>query len=180
MHTLFKRLIICLLCLSCNGLMATTITPQDVALVNRTLMQGLQTPAASHARTASPPQAMLLVSLGMPTLALREYAKQSHLLHVPLIIRGMYNGSIHATGKRLYAILHPKNHPPLQAGVQIDPIWFTRYGIHVVPTLVVSDGAVFDTLSGNIPLPALLHQVAKRSQHPGVRAVATRILGAAQ
>jgi len=152
------------------------ITAADIALVKNTLTSAGQKSLQGKMQHASPPPVMLLVSLGMPTLVLQQYARQAGKLGVPLYIRGEYKGSLHATAKRWFAILHPKNKPEIKAGVAIDPVWFERLNIKVVPTLVLSANGRSDSLSGNIPLPHLLSTAAARSTNSAIQHCAKGLL----
>ncbi len=132
--------------------------------------------------------AMLFVSLGMPTLALRQTLQQAAHYQVPVVIRGLVNDSVPETSKRLYTVLHPRNHNPIVAGVQIDPTLFQAYHVTVVPTLVVTDRvlaceqqrncppAAYSSVAGNVPLASLLNEVARRAQTLRLRQVAQQVL----
>lgn len=132
-------------------------------------------------------QAALLVSLGMPDLALKSYFIQSKQFHVPLIIRGFYKkggegrqnemGSFRDTADRIKALEKGTN----TSGVLIDPLLFSAFDIKVVPALVVYDenapclvkaemrevspcqGQTFDVVYGNIPLEKSLSLIAEKS-----------------
>lgn len=126
-------------------------------------------------------QIRLLVSLGIPTLVLRQYVRQAQRLHIPLVIRGMYKASMQATGKRVYKILHPAHEVPLKSGVMIDPVWFSRYHVKVVPTLVVVSGSSMSRVSGNLSLTSLLLTIQQHSvQAPIVDAVKTALTRVSQ
>lgn len=138
--------------------------------------QGAVNPNTRLRSAAPSSQSRLLVSLGMPTLVLRQYVRQAQRLHIPLVIRGMYKGSMQATGRRVYHILHPAHEVPLKSGVLIDPVWFKRYHVKVVPTLIVVCGQSFSRVSGNISLSSLLLTVVAHSRQVNVVQAAKTVL----
>ena len=164
-----------LLLLITASVSANTITPLEMARMRSILH--LPTPATSFQQKA-PPQAILFISLGMPLQALRQYARQSATLGVPLVIRGLYHHSLHVTGERVFTILNPPHQPKIKSGIEINPLWFRTYAVHVVPTLVVANGFHIARVEGNIPLSASLHMIARQSRLASVRKVAVAILEA--
>lgn len=122
--------------------------------------------------------AMLFVSLGMPKLVLRQYLIQSKQLGIPLIIRGLLQNSYPVTAKRIYQILHPKNRfqKAIKGGFEIDPVYFKKYHIKVVPALVISSGSNSSVVYGNIPIKKLLQVIASNSKYPAVKNAAQMIL----
>lgn len=122
--------------------------------------------------------AILFVSLGMPKLALRQYVIQSEQLGIPLVIRGLLQNSYPSTAKRIYHILHPNNHfqKPIKGGFEIDPIYFKKFHIKVVPALVVISGAHSSLVYGNIPIKKLLQIIASNSKYSDVKNTAKSYL----
>ncbi len=120
---------------------------------------------------------MLFVSLGMPTLVLRQYLQQSEQYHIPVVIRGLLNNDYATTNDALYKILHPENKDPIDSGVEIDPLWFKDFGISKVPALVVVDDQQnFAVVYGNVPMQKLLSIVATKSTQADIKAIAQKTL----
>lgn len=118
--------------------------------------------------------AMLFVSLGMPKLVLRQYLIQSKELGIPLVIRGLLQNSYPVTAKRIYQILHPKNteknfQKEIKGGFEIDPVYFRKFHISVVPALVVTNGSNYSVVYGNIPIKKLLQLISKNSKYPAIK-----------
>lgn len=122
--------------------------------------------------------AMLFVSLGMPKLALRQYLIQSKKLGIPLIIRGLLQNSYPVTAKRIYQILHPKNifQKPISGGFEIDPVYFRKFHVLVVPALVVTSGKKNSIVYGNIPILKLLTLIASNSKNTVIQKAAKSYL----
>ena len=121
-------------------------------------------------RVAPTPKAervLLLVSLGMPDLVLKQYFKQAALLHIPVVIRGLYPGNQankQATQAAAGAgfsenesksptltmnpqsVMHTVNRVKALTqkndlgGVAIDPLPFRLFNVQAVPTLIVMAG----------------------------------------
>lgn len=123
--------------------------------------------------------AILFVSLGMPKLALRQYLLQSKQLGIPLVIRGLLNNSYPDTAKRIYQILHPKNtgKKSISGGFEIDPVYFKKFHISVVPALVINSGIHSSVIYGNIPIQKLLQLTASQSKYPDVKNESVWYLG---
>jgi type-F conjugative transfer system pilin assembly protein TrbC len=105
--------------------------------------------------TAIPPtqangQAYLFVSTSMPAASLKTLLTQAGRANIPVILRGMVDGSIQKTFARMHQYGKETG-----AAVQIDPRLFDRFDITTVPSVVV--------VQENTPLdcqqncPALLH-----------------------
>lgn len=154
---------------------STRITPQSIALVNHYIhANGVERHNPTRVRHA--PKIVLFLSLGMPTLVLRQYFKQAHLLHIPVVLRGMYEGNMHETGKRLYDVLNPKEGKKIIGGAQIDPLWFRQYDIKVVPALVASVGFENSVVFGNVPIKKQLQLIKQKSSYAPVRELASTFL----
>lgn len=155
------------------GVGAQTVTPREIARMREVLH--LPRPMASTMQKA-PPQAILFISLGMPTEVLRQYARQSAAYGVPLVIRGLYHHSLHLTGERVFTILNPPHKPKIKSGIEINPLWFRTYAIKVVPTVVVATGSQSVRVKGNIPLPRALGMIERQSRVIALRRIAQSYL----
>lgn len=113
--------------------------------------------------------AMLFVSLGMPKLLLRQYVMQSRKYHIPLILRGFLENNYPKTAKRIYDILHPKNQSELKGGFEIDPLYFRKYSINVVPALVIEKGGHSAIVYGNIPIHQMLSIIRAQSENINIK-----------
>lgn len=120
--------------------------------------------------------AMLFVSLGMPTLTLRQYVAESHQYHIPLVLRGLLNNNYPETAKRIFDILHPKNAKPISGGFEIDPLYFRKFQINTVPALVVQQNGQSSVIYGNAPIQKLIYLVETKSRHPAIKNQAAQYL----
>lgn len=127
---------------------------------------------ASAASIAQNNSAMLFVSLGMPKLTLRQYVIQSNRYHIPLILRGFLQNSYPETAKKIYDILHPKNSKEITGGFEVDPIYFKKFHINVVPALVIQQQGRYTVVYGNVPISKLLYLIAQDSKDPLIKSQA--------
>ena len=112
--------------------------------MNKLLLLACVLLKAGHAYAA---QAVLAVSLSMPSVALKQYIQQAHTYHIPIVIRGLiyelqtiklaHNsiGSFHDTEVNIKSLIGKSKH----GGIAIDPMVFRSFQVKVVPTLVVFD-----------------------------------------
>ena len=132
-------------------------------------------PAERHARSlmadrAETAEVLLFTSLSVPAASWRQWAGDAARIGAPLIMRGVGEGSLRATVKRIGDRLGGA-----EAGVAIDPRLFRLFGIERVPAVVVVPGGVpacanrgcagdpapaHDRVTGNIGLAAALDAVA--------------------
>ncbi len=135
------------------------------------------------------PQAILFVSLSMPTPLLRDYLREGKRYHIPLVLRGFEQNNLRLTLAHMQRILQPDSGKSIKGGFAIDPMWFRCYHIQRVPTLIVnvdanacqhgqlSPNSQYAVIAGNLSLKAMLSQfanqpnaignIAKRLQHEG-------------
>ena len=137
--------------------------------------------------SAEPPrgsEVIVFMSLSVPAAAWREWSVEAARIGAPLVLRGVAQGGLRATVKRVGA------HLPANAGAAIDPRLFRLFGIEAVPAIAVIPGGVppcttrgcsadpappHDVIGGNIGLDAALAAIA-REGGPG-RETARRHLG---
>ena len=132
-------------------------------------------PAERHALSfaagrANTPEILLFTSLSVPAASWRQWARDAARIGGPLIMRGVAEGSLRATVKRIGDRLGGA-----EAGVAIDPRLFRLFGIERVPAVVVVPGGVppcrsrgcsddppppHDRVTGNIGLAAALETIA--------------------
>ena len=116
------------------------------------------------------PEILLFTSLSVPAASWRQWARDAARIGAPLIMRGVAEGSLRATVKRIGDRLGGA-----EAGVAIDPRLFRLFGIERVPAVVVVPGGVppcrsrgcsddppppHDRVTGNIGLAAALETIA--------------------
>ena len=116
------------------------------------------------------PEILLFTSLSVPASSWRQWARDAARIGAPLVMRGVGEGSLRATVKRIGDRLGGHD-----AGVAIDPRLFRLFGIERVPAVVVVPGGVpacanrgcagdpapaHDRVTGNIGLAAALEAVA--------------------
>ena len=115
-------------------------------------------------------EVLLFTSLAVPAPSWRAAARDAARIGAPLVLRGVAEGGLPATARRITARLEDAN-----AGVAIDPRLFRLFGIARVPAVVVVPGGVppcrsrgcaddpappFDVVAGNRSLAAALAAVA--------------------
>ena len=132
-------------------------------------------PAERHAPSlaagrANTPEILLFTSLSVPAASWRQWARDAARIGAPLVMRGVAEGSLRATVKRIGDRLGGA-----EAGVAIDPRLFRLFGVTRVPAVVVVPGGVpacrsrgcsddpappHDRVTGNIGLAAALEAIA--------------------
>ena len=132
-------------------------------------------PAERHAGELSGPRSgtaevLVFTSLSVPAASWRQWAREAARTGAPLVLRGVGEGGLPATAKRIGARLGGA-----EAGVAIDPRLFRLFGVTRVPAVVVVPGGVppcrsrgcaedpvppHDRVTGNIGLAAALEAVA--------------------
>ena len=113
---------------------------------------------------------LIFTSLSVPAASWRQWAREAARAGAPLVLRGVGEGGLPATAKRIGERLGGH-----EAGVAIDPRLFRLFGIERVPAVVVVPGGVppcrsrgcaedpappHDRIAGNIGLVAALEAVA--------------------
>ena len=132
-------------------------------------------PAERHAPSlaagrANTPEILLFTSLSVPAASWRQWARDAARIGAPLVMRGVAEGSLRATVKRIGDRLGGA-----EAGVAIDPRLFRLFGVTRVPAVIVVPGGVpacrsrgcsddpappHDRVTGNIGLAAALEAIA--------------------
>ena len=113
---------------------------------------------------------MVFVSLGMPPEVLRQILMEAHQLKIPVVVRGVLHNNFKASAQVLFGILHPANEPPIEGGVELDPLWFKEFNITEVPAVVAIGSAApcfgsscktppYDIVYGNIPIAKALKMI---------------------
>ena len=133
-------------------------------------------PAERHAGGLSGPRSgtaelLIFTSVSVPPESWRQWAREAARTGAPLVLRGVGEGGLPATAKRIGERLGGA-----EAGVAIDPRLFRLFGIERVPAVVVVPGGVpacrsrgcaddpappHDRIAGNISLAAALEAVAE-------------------
>lgn len=123
---------------------------------------------------AREPALLVFVSLSMPRPTLTLLAEQAARARATLVLRGVHDNSLARTVARVRSLVG--QHP---AAVQIDPQAFSRYGVTVVPTVVVvragaaqaacaqqscpADPSAFVGVAGDVSLDYALEHVARHA-----------------
>ena len=115
-------------------------------------------------------EVLLFTSLAVPAASWRAAARDAARIGAPLVLRGVAEGSLPATARRIATRLGDA-----KVGVAIDPRLFRLFGIARVPAVVVVPGGVprcrspgcadddpppHDRVTGNLSLAAALEAVA--------------------
>ena len=123
--------------------------------------------AAGRGGTA---EILIFTSLSVPAASWRQWARDAARSGAPLVLRGVVEGGLPETAKRIGDRLGGA-----QAGIAIDPRLFRLFGVVRVPTVVVVPGGVpacqsrgcaedpappHDLVTGNIGLAAALETLA--------------------
>ena len=132
-------------------------------------------PAERHAGKLSGPrpgtaEVLIFTSLSVPAASWRQWAREAAGIGVPLVLRGVGEGGLPETAKKIGNRLGGA-----EAGVAIDPRLFRLFGVTRVPSVVVVPGGAppcrsrgcaddpvppHDRVAGNIGLAAALEAVA--------------------
>ena len=132
-------------------------------------------PAERHAGAfadgrANTAEILIFTSLSVPAASWRQWAREAARIGTPLVLRGVGEGGLPATAKRIGTRLGGA-----EAGVAIDPRLFRLFGVTRVPAVVVVPGGVppcrsrgcaddpappHDRVTGNIGLASALAAVA--------------------
>lgn len=114
---------------------------------------------------------LIFVSFSMPTQSLEAYLRDAKKIHASVVIRGLIDNSFQKTYKRIADLVKASGGD----GVELNPIWFKRFGIQVVPAVVVvPEGSLcfkndvcnkdndFDVMTGDITLSSALKMIRDR------------------
>lgn len=93
----------------------------------------------------------------MPENLLKEVLLDCARMHVPAMLNGLHENSMHKTAKKIMMLA--QDVPNLN--LQIDPTAFEKFGIHQVPALVVSRGERFDVIYGHLTLKEGLERIVR-------------------
>ena len=122
------------------------------------------------ARRGGTAEILIFTSLSVPAASWRQWARDAAAIGAPLVLRGVGEGGLRETAKRIGVRLGGA-----QAGVAIDPRLFRLFRVTRVPAVVVVPGGVppcesrgcaedpapaHDRIAGNIGLVAALEAVA--------------------
>ena len=133
-------------------------------------------PAERHAGELSDPRSgmaeiLVFTSLSVPAASWRQWAREAAASGAPLVLRGVGEGGLPETAKRIGERLDGAD-----AGVAIDPRLFRLFGVERVPAVAVVPSGVppcrsrgcaddpappHDVVTGNIGLTAALEAVAE-------------------
>ena len=141
--------------------------------------------AAGLAGRPNTSEIIVFTSLAVPAASWRQWAREAARIGAPLVLRGVGEGGLRATVKRIGDWIGDA-----EVGIAIDPRLFRLFGIARVPAVVVAPGGVpacvsrgcsddpapaHDLVAGNIGLAAALEVIAAEGG-PG-RDIARRHLG---
>ena len=132
-------------------------------------------PAERHAGDLAGPhygtaEVLMFTSLSVPAQSWRQWARDAAAIGAPLVLRGVGEGGLRETAKRIGDRLGGA-----EAGIAIDPRLFRLFGVTRVPAVVVVPGGVprcrsrgcaddlappHDRIAGNIGLIAALEAIA--------------------
>lgn len=104
----------------------------------------------------------IFVSFGVPESVLLNLDKVARKIGAKLVIRGLKNNSFKETISTIKAMNESHSSDTSQSGVviDIDPKAFEEFGVHAVPSFVLSNGHKFDKIVGNLSIPYVLGKFA--------------------
>lgn len=106
------------------------------------------------------PFVQAFVSFSMPEKLLEDTLKDCARLNIPAYLNGLHHNSMSETAVKVMVL---SEHVP-GLNLQIDPTAFERFGINQVPALVVSKGAHFDVIYGNLSLDEGLQRIIDQGE----------------
>lgn len=114
------------------------------------------------------PTILIFVSFSMPKQSLEAILLDAKKIHATVVIRGLINNSFQSTMLRIAELVKASGGD----GMVLNPIWFKRFAIKQVPSIVVvPEGSIcfikdtcdqdhdFDRITGDIPLSAALKMI---------------------
>lgn len=123
---------------------------------------------AQNPEVATSGDVLIFVSFSMPENSLKQWFVQAQHVQAPLIVRGLVNGSLKQTQKKMQALWAGNG------SVVLEPRLFTDYGIKHVPAVVVRNTAIrcpalqncphiypFDVVAGDVGLDYALATIAR-------------------
>lgn len=106
------------------------------------------------------PKALYFVSFSIPEEGLKQTLPEAQRLGIPAVVNGLKNNDMRQTAETVFRLVREENN----GGVQIDPTQFARFGITVVPSLVVVCGDKHDVIRGTLRIKAALERVVDRGE----------------
>lgn len=106
---------------------------------------------------------LIFVSFSMPKKSLVAFVRDATKIHASVVLRGLVNNSFKKTLPLIADIVKEAG----GGGIEINPMAFSSYEIHEVPTIVsVSSGHenVFDALTGDVPLTYALKKLSEKGE----------------
>lgn len=117
------------------------------------------------------PVLYVMISLGMPDVAIRRLVQEAEPLGATVVIRGFYGGSLAETQRRVSEIFVEGD----TSGMIIDPRPFQAFNVQHVPTFVVSESPIepcgglgcipaappHDLIRGNVSIMAALEAMGR-------------------
>lgn len=124
---------------------------------------------------------MIFVSFSMPDESLKAYMRDAKKIHASLVIRGLIDNSFKKTFQHISLLIKQSG----GNGIELNPLWFKRFNIKSVPTVVVvnNDGECirnntcqidsdYDSVAGNITLISALRLIRDRGINKEIAKVA--------
>lgn len=129
----------------------------------------------THQPSAQKPMSSILifVSFSMPEKSLEAYLRDASKINASVVIRGLIDNSFQKTFQRMAVLVKSSG----GSGVELNPLWFKRFGIDRVPAVViVPKGSTcfdnqtcqrekdFDVMTGDITLTAALYEIRDKGR----------------
>lgn len=143
------------------------------------LVDAIRNPPSQHWSETNQHPPLVLVSFSMPDADIRELARQAAWVGAPLILRGLVDGNLTATQKKLAQFADIPG-----ASFLVDPTLFRRFKVEAVPTFVLpleelnacsQDGCQVPAhvkVSGESGLDHILDEIGRRARDPQARQLA--------
>ena len=143
------------------------------------LVDAIRNPPSQHWSETNQHPPLVLVSFSMPDADIRELARQAARIGAPLILRGLVDGNLRATQKKLGQFADIPG-----ASFLVDPTLFRRFKVETVPTFVLpleelnacsQDGCPVPAhvkVSGESGLDHILDEIGRRARDPRAKQLA--------
>lgn len=143
------------------------------------LIDAIRNPPSQHWSETNQHPPLVLVSFSMPDADIRDMARQAARIGAPLVLRGLVDGNLQATQRKLAQFADIPG-----ASFLVDPTIFRRFKVEAVPTFVLpldelnacsQDGCPVPAhvkVSGESGLDHILDEIGRRARDPRARQLA--------
>ena len=146
------------------------------------LVDAIRNPPSQHWSETNQHPPLVLVSFSMPDADIRDLARQAAQIGARLILRGLVDGNLRATQRKLAQFADVPG-----ASFMVDPTLFRRFKVEAVPTFVLpleelnacsQDGCPVPAhvkVSGESGLDHILDEISRRARDPRAKQLASEM-----